>query len=98
MKLKLKKNKNQADSKNVSNTIDKQFTDIGWNIHNQKLDAVIRKAPNVVINDYTRNISDTLFTPGIYKQSDNIEKLSNKFQQSKWRGSHLKQRPVSSLN
>ena len=51
---------------------------------------VITKPPNAVINDYTKNISDTMFTPGIYKQSNNIEKLSNNFQVSKWRGKHMK--------
>lgn len=34
MKLKLKKNSYQPDSNIVSNTIDKQFRDIGANIHN----------------------------------------------------------------
>ena len=64
---------------NQVNTINKPYRNVSGNLHNDNGDQVIVKGPNTIINDYTKNISDSMFTPGIYKQTDNLKKLSTSF-------------------
>lgn len=37
------------------------------------------KGPNAVMNDYTKNISQSIFTPGVYKVDGKIETLQKNF-------------------
>jgi hypothetical protein len=56
-------NRNFSDVKSVTMGAD-EFKD------------VIEKPANVVMNDYTKNISQSIFTPGVYKQTDKLTNMS----------------------
>lgn len=47
--------------------LDKKFRDVKMNTLNQGAQQeVLVKPPNAVMNDYTKNISQSIFTPGVY--------------------------------
>lgn len=50
------------------------------------------KGPNALMNDYTKNISQSIFTPGVYKVDQKIEKSLSKFAQTRGRN------PISNVS
>ncbi len=45
------------------------------------------------MNDYTKNISQSIFTPGVYKQTDKLTMLSRKYLYNEHRLKQLKLKP-----
>lgn len=78
--------------KKLAHLLDRKFQDI-----KQLTDAIdseyVDKAPNAVMNDYTKNISQTIFTPGIIRESESLKRNERKFVNTEYRTKHLKQRP-----
>ena len=37
------------------------------------------KGPNALMNDYTKNISESIFSPGVYKVDKAIEKMQKDY-------------------
>ena len=60
--------------------LDNNFKDVkNVTITENEFKDVITKPANVVMNDYTKNISQSIFTPGVYKQSDRLTRLSKQY-------------------
>ena len=45
------------------------------------------------MNDYTKNISSPIFTPGIYRQTQNLTLQSDKYMNTEYRTKNLKITP-----
>ena len=58
--------------------LNQTFDEIKGSILNEEEPNLI-KGPNAVMNDYTKNISQSIFTPGVYKVDGRIETLQQKF-------------------
>lgn len=46
--------------------LNNNFEDIRDNLYDSSY-AVVYKEPNAVMNDYTKNISQPIFMPGVYR-------------------------------
>ena len=56
--------------------LDTNFRDIRIKTLHNDNSEMITKSPNVIMNDYTKNISHSIFTPGVFKQTNRITNLS----------------------
>lgn len=52
--------------RNLSGMLNNNFEDIRDNLYDSSY-AVVYKEPNAVMNDYTKNISQPIFMPGVYR-------------------------------
>ena len=74
----------------ASQMIDNKFKDIknlqiGTNLHQ------VYRPPITIMNDYTKNISSPMFTPGVYKTTSKLKRLQQNYVD--FRVKSLKQKP-----
>ena len=69
--------------------MDKKFSDVRDMNINLKF---VNKAPNTVMNDYTKNISQPIFSPGIYRTTDRLKEMADKFVNTDFRLEHMRQK------
>ena len=78
-----------------SNMLNGHFEDIRNNLHANDGSSydIVYKEPTAVMNDYTKNISSPIFTPGIYRQTSNLATKTNNFMNTDYRMMSLMQTP-----
>ena len=72
----------KSPAESNAKVLNKKFKDIRMKTvdHADTVHTIVRN-PNTVMNDYTKNISQSIFSPGIYKNPNklNTVKLAKRF-------------------
>ena len=87
-----------TDEYSTENILNKNFNlnanirDVRDNIYDDSY-QLLYKQPAVMMNDYTKNISSPIFTPGLCLQTKELTKKANNYMTSEYRTQKLQLKP-----